>query len=232
MRTERVLAIGDLHFPFHHPDTFPFLRAIAQTVQPTQVVQMGDLGDFHALSDYDHDPDGDSPGQEFKRFLRYAHQFYSLFPTGLMCYSNHDARPYRRAFKSGIPRAFMRSYKEWLELPPGWEIGQKHFVDGVIYEHGEGQSGATGHLKAAIANMQSTVIGHIHSHAGINYIANPKDLIFGFNVGCLIDKDAYSMAYGTHMKSRPVLGVGVVHKGIPTFIPMVLKKGGRWNGEV
>jgi hypothetical protein len=227
-----TLAIGDTHFPFQHKDTFEFLYAIKEKYTPTTVVHMGDLLDFHALSDYDPDPDGDGPGEEFRKGMGRALRLYTIFPEARLCYSNHDARPYRRAYKHGIPTTFLRSYKEWMQLPEGWEIGQKWIVDDVLYEHGEGASGQYGHLRSAERNMRSTVIGHIHSHAGINYIANPRYLIFGFNVGCLIDKDTYAMSYGRHMKSRPVLGAGIIQDGIPTFIPMQLRKGGRWIGRL
>ena len=45
--------------------------------------------------------------------------------------------------------------------------------------------------------------------------------MFGFNVGCLIDKDAYSMAYGAHMENRPVLELAIHGRedDAPTIFP-------------
>jgi hypothetical protein len=229
---EIVQIISDTQYPFSHPDHLPFLEAVKDRYQPTQVVHIGDEVDFHALSDYDPDPDGDSAGREFKRAMEDMQRLYEVFPEVKACISNHTARPFRRAYKYGIPKAFLREYAEFLAAPKGWQWQRKYVIDDVAYEHGEGCSGKLGHLKAAEQNMQSTVIGHIHSHAGVAYGANPKLLYFGMNVGCLIDKDAYAFAYGTNMKTKPVLGCGVVVQGIPTFIPMVLKKGGRWVGKV
>ena len=83
-------------------------------------------------------------------------------------------------------------------------------------------------IKAAKANMMSTTIGHIHSHAGINYIANIDKLIFAFNVGCLIDKSAYAFGYGKHIKAKPILGCGLIEHDVPYFVPMMLNKAGRW----
>lgn len=187
---------------------------------------------MHAMSDYNHDPDGYSPGHELKAAQKELAKLYSLFPSVKSCISNHTARPFRRAEKFGIPREFLRSYGEFLKAPSGWSWADKWEIDGVLYEHGEGVSGQNGAIKAALQNMQNTVIGHIHSFAGINFSANPKHLVFGMNVGWLGDKDAYAFAYGKTMRTKPVISTGLVKDGIPILVPMQLKKGGRWTGKL
>lgn len=229
--TKTILAIGDLHAPFMHQDTVAFLKWVVKKHKPNVVVQMGDEIDAHALSDYDTDPDGMSPGDELKAGIEQLQEIYKLFPDTLVCTSNHTARPYRKAFKHGIPRAFLREYGEFLEAPKGWQWADTWEVDGILFEHGEGFSGRDAAIKAAMANMQSTVIGHVHSFAGVQYSANPRHLLFGFNVGCLIDVDAYAFAYGKKHKSKPIIGVGLIVKGVPQFIPMLLDRHGRWIGR-
>jgi hypothetical protein len=229
---ETVLVIPDTQYPFAHEDSFDFLSAVKRKYKPTKVVHIGDEADFHALGDWDHDPDGMSPGDELRAALADMKKLYSIFPEVMACTSNHTARPFRRAFKHGIPAAFLRDYHEFLQAPSGWRWADYWEIDGVKYEHGEGQSGALGALKAALGNMQSTVIGHLHSFAGITYNANPKFLIFGFNVGCLIDRKKYAFAYGKNMKNKPILGAGIVNKGIPVFVPMLLNKKGKWVGRL
>lgn len=225
----RVLVVPDTQEPFSHPDFLSFVKWVARREIPDIVVHLGDEVDHHALSDFDHDPDGFSAGHELKAAVDKLKKWYAAFPEVKVCISNHGLRPYRRAFKAGIPKAFIKSYQETLESPDGWKWAEKWEIDGVIYEHGEGQSGQLGALKAAQANMQSTVIGHLHSFAGIQYLANAKHLIFGFNVGCGIDKDAYAFAYGRTMKNKPVVGCGIVDNGIPKFIPMPMDEKGRWR---
>jgi hypothetical protein len=229
---ETVLAVGDLHAPFMHKDAVPFLKAVVKKVKPTKIVIMGDELDMHALSNFEHDPDGLSAGHELEAGIEQLQPIYRMFPKADVCTSNHTARPFRQAYKHGIPKAFLRDYKEFTKAPSGWRWGDGFTIDDVIYEHGEGFTGQNGAIKAALGNMSSTVIGHIHSFAGIQYSANPKHLVFGFNVGCLIDKDAYAFAYGKKIKSKPIIGVGVVDKGIPTFLPMLLDKHGRWKGKL
>jgi hypothetical protein len=227
-----VLVIPDTQYPFAHDDHTTFLKAVVKKYQPNEFVHLGDEVDFHALSDYDHDPDGFSAGHELTEALKDMRVLYKMFPSMKVCISNHTARPFRKAFKHGIPKAFLKDYHEFLQAPKGWQWAQHWEIDGIVYEHGEGFSGVNGALKAALGNMQSTVIGHLHSFAGIQWNANPRHLIFGFNVGCLIDKDKYAFAYGQKLKNKPILGCGIVIKGIPIFVPMVLDRNGKWIGSL
>lgn len=226
-----VLAIPDLHCPFEHKDALKFLKAVVKKYKPNEIVFLGDEVDMHALGDYDHDPDGMSVGKELDKAIEHLRPFYELFPKVKVCTSNHTARPYRRAFKYGISRRFLKEYAEFLEAPKGWVWADTWEVDDVVYEHGEGYTGASAAAKSAQGNMSSTVIGHIHSFAGIQYGANTKHLFFGFNAGCLIDRHAYAFAYGKKLKAKPILGCGIIKDGIPTFIPMVTKNGS-WIGKL
>lgn len=226
-----VLAIPDLQLPFEHRDAIEFLKWAKKKYSPDLIVNIGDEVDMHALSNYDSDPDGYSAGHELEKSIEKLQEYYELFPKTMVCTSNHTARPFRKAFASGIPKAFIRDYREFLQAPKGWEWRDSWTVDGVRYEHGEGQSGAMGALKAAQSNGCSTVIGHLHSHAGIQYWANDEKILYGFNIGCLIDRHAYAFAYGKILKNKPILGVGIITKGVPTFVPLLLDKHGRWVGR-
>jgi hypothetical protein len=230
--TEKVMATPDLQMPFHHRDSLDFLQAVIKKEKPSLHVNMGDEVDFHALGNWDHDPDGFSAGHELKAAQEALLDLYMVIPNTMVCTSNHTARPFRKAYKHGIPKEFIRDYSEFLKAPKGWNWSDSFEVDGVIYEHGEGYSGQQGALKAALANMQSTCIGHLHSYAGIQWSANSRHLIFGFNTGCLIDRHAYAFAYGKHQPQKPILGCGIIDRAIPKFIPMLLDKNGRWTGKL
>ena len=227
-----VLAIPDLHMPFHHKDAIRFLAAVKRKYKPNEIVNMGDLEDWHSISMHDHDPDGLSAGAELIALRKAVKPLFKLFPKMKICTSNHGALPLRRAFKFGLPSELIKSYKDILQMPKGWEIADSWEVDDIVYEHGEAFSGQTAAIKSANANMQSTVIGHIHAFAGIQYSANSKHLIFGFNVGCLIDRTSYAFAYGKKIKAKPILGCGIIKNGIPTFIPMLLDGRGRWTKRI
>jgi predicted phosphodiesterase len=227
-----VLVIPDLHVPFHHQDALKFLAAVKKKFKPTEVINLGDFEDWHSINMHDHDPDGLSAGAELQKLREEAKPFFKLFPKMKICTSNHGSLPLRRAYKFGLPKELIKSYKDILKAPKGWQWADEFEIDGIIYEHGESFTGQQGAIKSANANMQSTVIGHIHAFAGIQYSANQKHLIFGFNVGCLINNSSYAFAYGKKFKAKPILGCGIIENGIPTFIPMILTKKNRWTGKL
>jgi metallophosphoesterase superfamily enzyme len=215
-----------------HPDTVRFLRAIVRAVRPSRVVLLGDIADQHALSRFVRNPSGLSSGHEFRETRRQLSPLYGLIPEAFVCWGNHDRRIYDRAAEAGIPEETIRSMGDILLHPNGWRWQDRWEFDGVVFEHGTGWTGEKAHVKAANANMGPTVIGHIHAHAGIAYVANRKHLFYGFNVGCLIDHEAYAFAYAKSIPTKPIIGVGVIENGIPRFVPMVLGRGGRWVGRL
>lgn len=230
---EDVLVISDLQAPFQHKDSIAFLEAVAGEHNPTRIICIGDEVDYHAISDYDHDPDGYSAGHELVQALKFMRKLYELFPNCDSVISNHTSRPFRKAYKHGIPVALMRTYKEALEAPDGWNWHDYIVIDDVRYEHGDaiGGGGATAMKRFPLRNGQSTVFGHFHAHAGVIWQANPRQLMFGMNVGCLINRKAYAFKYW-RAPERPIISVGMVKKGIPTLIPMQLKNGGRWTRKL
>lgn len=230
---DTVLIIPDTQIPFDHPDAIPFLKTVRAKYKPTRVVQIGDFFDLHALSKYPSNPDGYSPGHEIEVALERASEYYSLFPKVDLVLGNHDLRVTKRAFEVGIPAHFLKTFSEWMQLPKGWKVHDLFLeIDGVAYQHGIGYSGKEGHRKAAERNMQSTVIGHLHAHAGISFMANREKLFFAFNVGALIDDHAYAFEYAKYNSSKSIIGCGVVDKGIPMFVPMSLNKQSRWVGKL
>lgn len=227
-----VLAVSDMQIPFHHPDTFDFLDVVHKRFAINKVVSIGDSVDFCGISDYGSDPDGMSAGDEYKRSLKYLREFYQIFPEGVEVESNHNSRVFRKAFSSGLPKSMVRSYEEIMQMPKGWRMVESIDIDGIHYEHGDAHGGQYAARNAAIINRRSTVIGHHHSFAGIHYISNNDEMIWGFNVGCLIDFEAYAFHYAKKSKFKPTLGTGVIIKGVPHFVPLILNKKNRWIGKL
>ena len=227
-----VLTISDLQIPFEHRDAFQFILAVKEKYECDTVVCMGDEVDQMALSRFDPDPDADGAGPELtKAKLRLA-KWFEAFPDMLVCESNHTARVYKQAFLAGIPEAYLRTVPEWLGAPEGWSWATAFEIDGVRYEHGDAQGGMYAARMLAVRNRKSTVIGHHHSHGGVLYVANDDTMIFGMNTGCLIDITGIAFRYAKQAANKPTLGTGVIIKGVPTFVPMLTTKAGRWTKEV
>ena len=86
---KRILVISDLHIPYHHKDSFAFLRTIKKEYNPDFVVNIGDLLDFHAINMHTHDPDLYSAGHELKVSKEYIKELESIFPKTIEVESNH-----------------------------------------------------------------------------------------------------------------------------------------------
>jgi predicted phosphodiesterase len=231
-KPETILSVGDLHAPFMHRDAVRFLEAVKSRHRPTQTVFLGDVADQHALSRFTRNPSGLSCGHEIRAARRQLKPVGELFPEAAVCWGNHDRRVYDRAAEVGIPEETILGMNDILKCPAGWEWRDRWEIAGVVFEHGTGWSGKDAHIKAATANMGPTVIGHIHAHAAVSFVANRKHLFYGFNVGCLIDHEAYAFAYAKVIPAKPIIGVGLIECGVPRFVPMVLSRGGRWVGKL
>jgi len=87
-------------------------------------------------------------------------------------------------------------------------------------------------LKVSQAMGMSAVQGHYHTKFVISYWSNPDNLFFGMNVGCLTNQKSMAFEYAKNFKTRFIIGTGIILDGVPRLLPMVLNKGGRWNGKV
>ena len=81
MPNKRILVISDLHIPYHHKDSFNFLKAIKKEFKPDTIINIGDSLDFHSISMHSHDPDLDSPGMELSRAKKYIKELENIFPV-------------------------------------------------------------------------------------------------------------------------------------------------------
>jgi predicted phosphodiesterase len=183
---------------------------VQKRVKCGTVVHIGDLVDNHAINYFEHEPDGHSPNDEMALADKHLSPWYKAFPSLYLCLGNHDRMADRKRRTVGLPTRVFRPFREIWGLPDGWVEGYRHKIHNVIYQHGTGFSGEYAHVKAASLNRLSTVIGHIHSTAGVRYLVSEKDRIFGMNVGCGINRHEYAFNYGRDFPRKPVLACGVI----------------------
>ncbi len=225
-----VLAIPDLHSPYHHEDTLAFLRAVKKRFNPTAYVCLGDELDLAALSRFPKNPDLPSAGMELSAGIEGLIPFYLEFPEMMVCVSNHTTRGHRTAFQAGIPQAFLNHISTILNAPDGWRWADEWRIDNVLYFHGDrGKSGQSAHIHYMRGFKSSVVIGHIHAFGGVNY----EGKHFGANSGCLIDPQSPAFAYANGRAPGVSLGCTVIFYGRQAhFIPMILGSDGRWVGTL
>lgn len=227
-----LLVISDMHHPYAHPDTVPFLRALKAKYKFDTVICIGDEADFHDASFHDSDPDLDSSGVELQKAIDGLKPIYKLFPKVTVIESNHGSMVMRKALVGKIPRKAIRSYNEILDAPKGWKWVFDTIIKtplGPVYLC-HGKAAAAGRLASQYG--MSCIQGHFHEKAQITYISTPEKLMFDAHTGCLADDKSLALGYNKVNPKRPIVSVIVVINGIPYITPMVLNKKGRWIGSL
>lgn len=230
---KKILCVSDLHFPYCHKDTFKFLKALKKKYTPDKVVLLGDEVDYHSLSFHDSDPDLDSAGSELLKSIGYMESIYKIFPKADVLESNHGSMGYRKAKHHGMPRHLLKSYKEVLNAPQGWNWHTELVLkmsngEKVLFRH----SFAANILQASQARGMCVVQGHYHTTLAIHYWMMGHRALFGFTVGCMIDNTSMAFAYNKIFKHPPIMSHGIIIEGVPKPLPMQLNSDGRWNGKI
>jgi len=232
----RILVIPDQHAPYHHVDAIAFLKDVADLLQPTRVVNLGDETDGHALSFHDSDPNLDSAGPELYRARRFIQELADLFPIMDVCHSNHGSLVYRKAFKTGIPVEYIKPYRDIL-FPDGggegWSWAEKVYAelpngDLTIFQH----QSAGDILNNAAHERANIVQGHEHGDYFIRYRSSSTALYWAMVSGCLIDRKALAFAYGKLFPKKPIIGCSAIIDSQPVLIPMPLDDNGRYTGRL
>jgi len=215
-KERRLLVIGDLHCPFEKEGYFEFCLETYDKYACNQVIFIGDLVDSHASSRWESDPDGLSAKTELERAIEDLQKWRIAFPVADCIIGNHDRVVMRRAFSSSIPSVWIKSFNEVLGT--SWNWTERIEYDGVQYVHGEGGTART----KAKNDLQSTVQGHIHTQAYVEWMVGNRTKLFGMQVGCGLDRETYAAAYAKHYKKQAI-GCGVViggHTAINCLMPL------------
>tara|TARA_R100000654_G_scaffold5716_1_gene15734 strand:+ start:1711 stop:2409 length:699 start_codon:yes stop_codon:yes gene_type:complete len=229
---KRILVISDMHLPYQHKDAIKFLSEIKKEFKPDRVINIGDLLDFHAISMHTHDPDLASAGHELTMARKYVRELESIYPQVTEVDSNHSSLVYRRAIKYGMSREFLKDYGDFLGTKK-W-----NWVDDLTITMSNGQRCFFTHgrsadvLKVSQTMGMSAVQGHYHTKFLVSYWANPDNLFFAMNVGCMINQKSMAFHYAKNFKTRFILGCGIILDGIPRLLPMVLNDKGDWIKKI
>jgi len=232
MSNKRILVISDMHIPYHHKDSFKFLKEIKKQFKPDTIINIGDSIDFHNISMHQSSPDLPNAGDELRITREYIKELESIFPVVTEVDSNHSSLVYRRAFKYGLSREFMKDYGDFLGTKK-WK-----WVEDITLTMSNGQRCYFTHgksadvIKTSQAYSMNTVQGHYHTKFTISYWANPDNIFWAMNVGCLINQKSMAFDYAKNFRTRFIIGCGIIIDGIPRLLPMVLDKKGDWIGKI
>lgn len=229
---ETILVFGDLHFPFHREGSIEFLEAVKKKFKPNKIICTGDEIDNHAMSFHDTDPDNPGAGKELEDAIFYLKKLYKLFPEVDLVDSNHGSMVFRKAKVGGIPLKYIRSIKDVLEAPIGWNWNKDYTCrmsngQDLFITHGLKKNS----LRLAEQYGCCVIQGHYHEDSSIQYSSSPRQLIWGCSAGCLADDKSLSFEYNKANIKRPILSCVIVKNGIPQIIPMIIKDG-KWIGKI
>tara|TARA_R110002050_G_scaffold168129_1_gene299233 strand:+ start:43 stop:762 length:720 start_codon:yes stop_codon:yes gene_type:complete len=203
-RPRNVLVIGDLHCPFDLDEYLEFCKQQYTLYDCNEVVFIGDVIDNHYSSYHETDVDGLGGGEELEFAIKRIARWYEAFPKATVIIGNHDRLIMRKAQTSAIPKKWIKSYKEVLEVPK-WNFKVSYEQDGVQYLHGEGGTART----KCKADLMNTVQGHLHTQCYTDHFVGKNFRIFGMQVGCGIEFTSYSFAYAKAGR-KPAIACAVV----------------------
>jgi predicted phosphodiesterase len=229
----RVLVISDTHAPAMRRGYVDFLQRTRDAHDCTKVVHIGDLVDWNSISFHEKNPSLANAEAEFAEAYRQVQSLAKAFPRADWMIGNHDSLTERQANVVGLPTRVLKDYAELWEIK--WRTHPrfaKLVIDDVVYSHGDsGRQGQHAALAQSKDNFRSTVIGHLHSQAGISWWANSDFRIFGLSVGCGIDASKMQFDYGRKFVAKPVLGCGVVLDGKRAFFEPWLLPSAKVEGK-
>lgn len=222
METKRpvVFVIPDTHFPFHSREAFKKIAWLIHKLQPTHIVQLGDLLDQYIFSKYSRSL-GITSAMDVEKGLAYAADMWEtslkLAPHA-KCFQllgNHDMRLAKRISERLPELEKFFSHKNLYTFKDVTVMGsdRDHLeIDGVVYVHGW-MSKSLDHAKHF---NKPTVHGHRHRPA-IEY--HGPDL-WAMDCGFVADETTLPMQYTMNRLTRWAMCCGVVDAGVPRLIPL------------
>lgn len=208
-KKENVLVIADPHEPFTREGYMLFCREQQEKYECGTVMNIGDVLDNHYSSYHEPDPDGMAAGDELDQAIMNIQEWHYLFPGSYVCIGNHDDLVRRKLYSSGIASRWMKDMNEVLGTPT-WKWAISHELNGVLYIHGTGTTGAQAALNRATNLGQSVVMGHVHTVASVQWHVTKELRIFGMMVSCGVDDRVYAMAYAKNFPAKYIVACGVV----------------------
>ena len=222
----RNLVIGDMHAPYHHVDTLPFLVELYHKWKCDTITCIGDDIDYHELGRYDVEQDAHKLDYEIMEGRNFICKLVEAFRTQCkytkpikVCLGNHNERLLKTVQHSKIPIRLLRKVTTAYKFPKQWRYVESFRKHGVKYFHGTEltSSGVHALLHSILYNQSSCVFGHLHCGVGISHVNTMVGDFWAMNVGCLIDVRSPVSRYGKRNKRKPVIGAGLVLDGVPIF---------------
>jgi hypothetical protein len=233
---QTVLKWSCTQAPLNHPDALPFLEAVKAEWKPDLVVCMGDEADLTFLKKAFMSADGPGPVAELEQVRAFMAETARIFPQMLLLTSNHVHSRIKFAQAQGnIPTMMLRSWRDVVSAPPGWEWRDFIIARDHLWEHGNDISkGSRGSIVEETIKRFGRPLcisrGHQHSEHGLHvkpvWITPTRQIWLAY-VGALMDPKRVS-----YTRAPCVTGCAITYRGTHIPIPMEKNRHGRWTGSL
>jgi UDP-2,3-diacylglucosamine pyrophosphatase LpxH len=218
-----VVAVPDLHFPFHSQKKLDLLYKKIQKIEPDIVVQLGDVLDMYAQARFSKSLDVMTPAEELEAGMGAYAEFWATIKgitrrgcRRIQLGGNHTDRVHKLAMDKAPELLPYLKIKENFKIP-GVELhlNSRHelMIEGVLYIHGW-LSKSFAHAKYF---NRPVVHGHLHS-AEFHMENLHEGKLWSMSCGYLADPHQTPLLYRATKTEKWVHGFGVVDKDGPRFI--------------
>lgn len=196
---ERALIIPDCHIPFEDKRAYELMLKVGQSVNPKEIVLLGDYADFWDVSSHGKEPNiGAKLLDEVEIVISRLEELKQLFPTAKIVYieGNHEYRlgRYIRDKASelfglvDVPKLLQLDRLGINFIPYG--PNQKHNVlDGKLMARHEPLGGGV-HVahNTAVKALHSVIFGHVHRIQESQIVSFHQENYRGITCGWLGDQ--------------------------------------------
>lgn len=231
MQTNKIVAVPDLHFPYHSAALVERTIDLIKEIQPTTVVALGDQVDLYCFSRYGRDLNFIKPADELLDALVCLQSFWKAVQWAapeakcVALMGNHEGR-IRKQMREKWPEG--ETLLAALDVNQLWrcdgvELVTDHRVpydlgDDIVAVHGDFLR--TSKLGERVKYLRRNVVyGHTHT-AGVSYLPLHNATLWELACGTLADSTQLPLQYGPISQTPCVQGIGLIDEWGPRFIAM------------
>lgn len=223
-KEKRVLSIGDIHAPWGCAETASLILAVAEKLNPTHIVQVGDARDMFAVGNrHPHTRLSYNPREELDRgteFLSWLWKSLRDAVPNAECFQllgNHDIRPLKRILESSPDLEVLLDLTRFYRFDGVKLIEDSREVlkiENTAYIHGYRSKNGD-----HITDLQCNVV-HGHSHRpGIVYRKlSHQAMHWEMDIGTCAMGDSIAMSYTPMKIGNMIQGFGFEDEWGPRFI--------------
>lgn len=222
----RILAIPDTHFPFVDCKRLGELIYTANDLQPTHIVQVGDLYDFYNFSRFPTSPNVAMPHREVREGKWMAGEMWEKLKKAcpkaerFQLYGNHEERPFKQIMRAApaLEEFLKEPLQSLLTFPAVTTMGgplDELDINGIRFIHGWSTNPGF-HMRYF---ERSTVHGHTH-HGAVTYLRHNGKTIYELDCGILANYLARPMVYRSTLTCKWTPGFGWIDGLGPRFCPL------------